>query len=237
MRFGITLMPIRSAAWIGFGPTTPSAERSFSRLARTLGFARHLKGAWYFRPWSSSFDGLEGEASRVLRASRAGKAEPEDRRQIVPEVLRRPKVHVLEQKRGRQLVDWASPRLGKGWRPTMLFLRQEKRVRVDGVEWIVDVDGYWEPPDRKGLEIDLVLMSALPMSHDVWKRLQAGGFIERQAKELRKFGLRSSLRPRLGSGDFDGTSGDRYFTTFVRKVPRVERAASVVSPLLKWSPA
>jgi hypothetical protein len=195
-----------------------------------------LKGAWYYRPWTSSFEGLDAEASRVLSACGAGKAEPKDRRPIVPEVLRRPKVHVLDQTWGRRLVEWSLPRLGKGWRPEMLFLRKERRVRVDGVDWIVDVDGYWEPPDRKGLEIDLVIMSARPISHDVWKRLESTGFIDRLGTQLRKFGLRPSMRPRLGMEDFEGTSGDHYFTTFERKVPRVEDAASVVGPLLKWSP-
>jgi len=236
MRFGTTLMPMRSAMWIGFKPLAPSAEPPFRRLARKLGFVRHFKTAWYARPWQEPLEGLEAEASRVLRACRAGKVEPADRRPIAPDKLRRPKVHVLEQKRGWGLVEWLAPRMTQGWRAQMLFLRQEKRVRAEGVDWIVDCDGYWEPSDRKGLEIDLILMSARPMSIDVWKRLQSTGFYERLTGHVKRFGLRPELRPRLGSEDFDGTSGGQYLATFGRKIPRVEDAARLVPPMLKWAP-
>ena len=236
MRFGVNLMPVRSALRISFTPSGPSSERAFQRVARNLGFTRHFKTALYFRHWKSPYRELEREAARVLRGCRAGSVEPADRRPLAADILRRPRINVVEQKRGWKLIEWLSTRMEKGWRPDWLFLRQEKRARLEGVDWTLDCDGYWEPPERKGLEIYFGLSSRKAMAHPTWQRLEQTRFFERFGRELGKFGLRPGLRPRLGGEDFNGTSGGCYYATLERTVRDVDRVRDEILPLLKWSP-
>jgi hypothetical protein len=203
---------------------------------RQLGYERHLKGAWSYRPSDPPMASLEAEWSLVLKACRAGTVDPAERRPMAMEKLRRPRHHVLNQKRGWELVEWLESCEEPDWRPDMLFLRHVTKHRAAGVDWVVTCDGYWEPPERKGLEIDFAVTSRRLMSPRTWRRVKTAGFWERIRRELRGYGLRPNLRPRLGWGDFDGKKPGYYLATFQRKVPNVEEAAPAGRALMKWSP-
>jgi hypothetical protein len=235
LRFGVTLMPGRSSLCVRFSSSRPSVERIFHRLIQSLGYARHLNTSLYCRPWESLSDDPGMERIRIVKAGRTGRVEPAERRPLRKHRLRRPKVHVLDQKRGWNLVDWWLRQADREWRPESLFLRQEKKVRAEGVDWVIDCDGYWEPSERKGLELDLVMTSQRDVTPRTWQRLQSPGFMDRVRRTLRKAGLRPGLTPRLGTDDFAGKRAGIYLATFGRTVRPDKDWSAAARAMLSWS--
>jgi hypothetical protein len=237
--FRVTLMPLRGGFIVSLAHKHDAAEPGFRRLMKRLGYERippATSGTVYLRPCVPPIMDIAAEQERILKACRTGRVEDRGPRTVSSLMPRKRRLHLLEQNQGWKLVDWLRERSKEGWRPDLLFLRQEKRVQASGIRWVIDYDGYWEPPDRKGLELDLVLTSQRPLSPQTWERLKKTGFIEGIQRELQDLGLRPSLRPRLGTDDFDGKRPGFFLATFGRNVRKVDDAASAVRALLKWTP-
>ena len=235
LHFSAQLMPFREGYGFSLRHRRKGSERRFKRLLVKAGWSRAKKlpeDGTRFEPLPiSKLDAIWEGLSHLCSAGEAVRRDRRPSRKVIPR-----RIHVLNQARGWLLIEWLGRRAESGWRPELLFLRHERRIRSRGVDWIVDCDGYWEPSWRKGLELDVIVTSARPMSSRVWRRLKTEGFAEQCRRDLQNLGLRPCLRPRLGSEDFEGTSGGPYLASFEGRIRLPDRRLQSVRELMTWKP-
>lgn len=152
LTLGVTLY--NGGAWTVVGRSR--SEAGFRRFMKTLGYGRWARGsnAWYRRGCTLP---IEAEPERIVRACREGTGRA---RRVRPPKFAR----TWKNERGQQECWRFVDRLGTGWRPTLLFLRQEQSVTRGGIRWRVDHDGYWKPSCRNGLEAYLEITSRQEVS-------------------------------------------------------------------------
>lgn len=216
----------------------PKLELGFRRLMTALGYECHgARGdSWYRRKCAPSSLRMEAERELLRRTFRSGRVVAADRRTIDPVIIERGWSNGSGQGPCRKFIDWLRTGCLEGWRPALIFFRHQVAVSKAGHGWWVTCDGYWEPPDRPGLELDLLLTSRKPMSPLQWRKLTASDFMARVERRLREVGFEMYMRPRLGVGDFEGKSPGEFFTAFQSIIRRPFRNLQPLRAMLRWRP-
>lgn len=221
--------------WMGVSVALekPSLRPGLRRLMRNLGYEdnKYSGKVCGFRRLSRHLPrSLEAERLRILAALDAGNCE---RRPLVP-AKKLGRKDLVSSRRAKTMISFLETPQGHGWQPRSLFLRQARRFRISGYRWSVYYDGYWEPvdPERRGLELHLLMISDDIRDRRDWIRLRAEGFVSRVDEDFSKLGFEVPDR----SPDWAEKRDDAPWLMFERPLWDPRRYLSEVRAMLAWAP-